>query len=448
MPVSYRAFLIDLYEEYLEEASFLYAQRPTLFQNPEITWRKIGEFEERLEAHIDGLVVGDKLALDVCQKHAAEGDFGELYAATCVFCRQDRQDLVLAAFDALDPEDGQRASAITDALKHELPGAWVRDMLLLLNSGDVKLASILAQALGYRRAQCGEELVTALKRCSTSALPQVIWALGRIRYEPANDKLFEYLTSEEDPVRHAASIALSRLGDLRAHDYCVENASSNEWLIPCLGLAGGSRATKLLTNLAEKGRQDCLLALGLHGDPASLPFFLSRLEKPESAATAASALQCLTGADLSETAFIPDEVDEDELFESERANFKPGDPLMRGDGKPFGSNVTRLSQNASDWNRWVQANGKDFIPGVRYRWGKPFSPHSLASTLLEAKTPFLLRQNCSEEFAIQYGYDFGFEADLPVRHQVALLSKALDWSNSIGAGFREGAWYFGGKTAY
>src|SRR5262245_61559424 len=120
MPVSYRSFLSELYEEYLEEASFLYEQRRTLYENPEITWTKIGAFDAPLEAHIDGLVVGDKLALDVCKRRATEGDFGEIFAATCVFCRQDQRDFVLAIFDQLDPADPEKAGAVADALKYEL----------------------------------------------------------------------------------------------------------------------------------------------------------------------------------------------------------------------------------------------------------------------------------------------------------------------------------------
>ena len=85
MAASPRAFRIGLYEEHLEEASFLFEQRRTLLVNPEVPWKKIGDFEDRLEAHIDALIVGDKLALDVCVRHASGDDFGELFAATSVF---------------------------------------------------------------------------------------------------------------------------------------------------------------------------------------------------------------------------------------------------------------------------------------------------------------------------------------------------------------------------
>ena len=65
-----RRFHTELYQEFLEEASFLYEQRLVLLDDPEITWKDIGEFEKRFEAQIDALVVGEDLALDVCRTQA------------------------------------------------------------------------------------------------------------------------------------------------------------------------------------------------------------------------------------------------------------------------------------------------------------------------------------------------------------------------------------------
>lgn len=443
--VSYRSFLVDLYEEYLQDASFLYAQRLELFDNPELTWKKIGEFEERLEAHIDGLVVGDKLALEVCKRHAAEGDFGEVFAAICVFCRQSQRDLVLSIFDQLDPTDAEKASAVADALKYELPDAWFPDFLTLLASGDPKLAPILARAFGYRRLPCGPQLLSAMKRCAALALPEIVWALGRIAHKPASGPLLDYLRSEDEPVRFAAAMALARLGEPRAFDSCLDQAQSNTWPILPLGLAGGRTALRLLTELAEKnGGVDCLTALGLLGDPVSIPLLLSRLAEPPTAASVATALQCLTGASIYETVFVPDEIDEDELFESEREQLKQGKPLDRGDGRPFGSTVTRLSQNSEDWNRWWQQNANRFRPGVRYRNGGLFSPGRLIEMLTAERTPHQLRQYCSEELATRYQNDFGIETDMPVSRQVTKLSEAFDWSQTGSTHFQEGEWYFAG----
>lgn len=445
MATSYRAFLIELYEEYLEEASFLYAQRRTLFKNPEIKWRKIGEFEERLEAHIDGLIVGDKLALEVCQRQAAEGDFGELYAATCVFCRQGRRDLVLATFEQLDPGDAEKAGAVADALKYELPAAWSQDFLTLLGAGDPKLAPILARAFGYRRLQSGTQLLRAVERCAAAALPELVWALGRVGDDQAKEPLLNYLKSEDEPIRSAAALALLRIGEPSAVDHCLKEGRSKAWPILPLGMGGGRGALALLTELAGKGGAgDCLTALGLLGDPSSVPLLLSKLAEPETAAPAAMALECLTGAVLYETVFVPDEVDEDELFESEREQLKQGKPPDRGDGRPFGSTVTRLSQSPEEWQSWWRANENRFYAGVRYRNGGPFSPTRLLDMLSAPSTPHQLRRYCCEELVTRYAKDFGLETDAPVTRQLSLLSEAAAWNESAGRQFQEGAWYFAG----
>jgi len=446
MATSPKTFLIELYEEYLEEASFLYAQRRTLYNNPEITWKKIGEFEERLEAHIDGLVVGDKLALDVCTRSAAEGDFGELFAALSVFCRQDQRDIVLAILEHLDPGDAEKASAAADALKYELPERWSRDFMTLLEAGDPQLGPVLARAFGYRRLPCGPQLLSAMKRCPSSALPGIVWALGRIAHEPAREPLFDYLRSEDEPVRAAAALALARMGEPSAVDYCIDQASSSSWPILPLALSGGRSAVTFLTELAKRSDSgDCLVALGLLGEANSVPLLISRLEQPKLAPSASTALQCLTGAGLYETVFIPDEVDEDELFDSEREQLKQGKPLDRGDGRPFGSTVTRLSQKPDDWNRWWQTNGNRFTAGVRYRSGGPYSPARLVETLTAENTPHELRRYCSEELVTRYRYDFGFETDMPVRRQVEKLPEATAWSQSNSSSFEDGAWYFAGR---
>jgi uncharacterized protein (TIGR02270 family) len=445
MANSYRAFLIELYEEYLEEASFLYEQKRALYSNAEIDWKKIAEFEQRLEAHLDGLVVGEKLAIEVCKRHAAEGDVGELFAATSVFCRQNTRDLVGAIFDELDPDDAEKACALGDALKYELPVAWFPDLFTLLASGDPKLAPILARAFGYRRVQCGAQLLSAMKRCAAQALPEIVWALGRIGYEPAMEPLLDYLRSEDAPVRSAAALALVRMGEPRAIEYCLQQARSSSWPILPLGLAGGRSALATLTELVEKGTgANCLIALGLLGDPASVPLLIAQLEQPKAAAPAAMALQCLTGAERYETVFVPDEVDEDELFESEREQLKQGKQPTRSDGKPFGSTITRVSQKPEAWNQWWRENADRFSPGVRYRSGGPLSPARLVDTLSAPGTPHQLRQYCSEELVTRYGQDFAIETDAPVAKQVSRLAEAAAWAESNGGRFREGAWYFAG----
>src|SRR5262245_23691585 len=131
MATSLRQFNIELYEEHLEEASFLYEQRLAYLHDPELTWLDLDSWEERLEAHIDALVVGAELALEVCKQHCA-GDVGELHAAMRVFCRQDRSDLAYAVLQNIDPAEEPVVQAVIDALKAECPPAWHDDLLRIM----------------------------------------------------------------------------------------------------------------------------------------------------------------------------------------------------------------------------------------------------------------------------------------------------------------------------
>lgn len=449
MATSTRAFLVELYEEYLEEASFLYGQRLGLLENPEISWKKVREFEERFEAHIDGLVVGEERALAVCKKHAMEGDFGELHAAVRVFCRQGRRDLVFSAIQQIDLEDPERITALADALKYELPRAWYSDLLLILK-GRPELAPTLMAVLGYRRADIFDDFSRVLRSCPPSYAGGLMWTAGRIGNISLERELSQYFDSSDRAVRSAAALALLRLGDERALRYCQRIADGEAWQLISLGLAGTrSNARALLeSSAASKADNDWLIALGLLGDVSAVPALLSKLGNPKSAAAAARALQLISGAGFSESIFVPDEIDEDEVFEDEREKLRQGQVPLRGDGKPFGVTVVRLSQKVEDWFGWWSENGPAFDPRMRYRHGTLYSPMSLLENLESHQTPYRLRQLAYEELVIRYGMDVRFEADMFVSDQMRALAQIDEWIQANKGRFREGAWYFHGNLMY
>src|SRR3954463_2420992 len=124
MATSIRQFNVELYREHLDEASFLYEQRLAYLHDPEITWPSLREWEERFEAHIDALVVGGDLALDICRQQAADGDSGEMHAALRVFCRQGRKEDAFALLHALDAANDDAVRAAAEALRWEAPREW------------------------------------------------------------------------------------------------------------------------------------------------------------------------------------------------------------------------------------------------------------------------------------------------------------------------------------
>ena len=440
----------ELYLEHIEEASFLHHQRLNLLANNEIEWRRIGDFEERLDAHIDGLVIGGEQALEICVKRAEEGDPGELYAAVCVFCRQNRKDLVLEMLEKLDPQNGERLQAISDALKYELPEPWGDELIRRVTENRPNASLILARLAGYRRlpAGAGTELLKILPEKDSKETLEILSALGRLRCREVRPMLLDkYLTSQDESVCIHAARALLMLGEQQALQHCLQSAQSQDWPHTLIGISAGRSAVSILLKKAtqRKAAISCLLGLGLLGDISAVETLLGHIADPETAEIAVLALNLITGAEIYEDAFIPDEVDEDELFPEELEKFRQGQPPTKPDGTPYGITITRLSQKPEDWQDWWAKNRSRFKDGIRYRNGKFFSPECLLENIEHEKNPFKIRQLAYEELVIRYGVDFPFEANMYVTQQKRVIKDIVQWVAAGSTRFQPGAWYFAGQ---
>ncbi len=448
MATSIRQFNIELYEEHLEEASFLYEQRLAYLDDPELTWKDLDEFEERFEAHIDALVVGEDLALEVCKTQCSAGDFGELHAAMRVFCRQDRSDFAFAVLQGIDTADEEITQAVIDALKFECPKTWYDDLMRILLGSCNHLIPVLAPVLAYRRVPVEDALLKVIKQTDEAGLPNLIWALGRTGGDAARGAINPHLTSENEVVAEAACRALIRLGDYHAIRHGLLVAQAKSWPILALGIGGNHTAVNVLTDIvkSDKVSDDALLALGLLGDLSSVTHIFNCLTNPDRAMAAAEALQTITGAVIQEEVFIPDEIDPDELFDDEREKYEQtGEVPTRPDGEPFGENVTQISINPETWREWLAEHKQQFDTKLRYRHGKPISPAASLYCLMDEYTPYRVRELVCDELVVRYAASFPLEVDMRVGEQEAQLAEIVPWVKKNQSKFAAGQWYFAGR---
>ena len=441
-------FLYALYEEHMEEASFIYEQRLSLMHDPEITWRDVGELEDQLEAHVDALVIGGKFAIEVCLAHIENGAIDELHVAIRVFCRQNKGDLIAKAWKNLGSEDSKSIKAISDALKDECPDNWQESLGQIFLDDYIALFPVVAPVFGYRRFRAVSTLLHSLQKAPDDVLPSIIWALGRTGDEKTREALLPYLNHKEDVVCSAAALSLLRFGEGSVVARILPLVTSGNWTHIPLGLSGGESDFICLLDVAKQGiaSTDILLALGLMGEISAVPVLLSCLDNKGLAKSASIALQLMTGAGLFEEVFVPEEIDEDELFDEELTLYRTnGEVPKKPDGQPFGEIITRLSQNTQEWNNWLETNRSRFQPNVRYRCGVPYSPMCLLETLLSEHSPNYVRQLAIEELKIRYAADFPIEADMPVVQQDSALAKIGLWAQENNERFEKGCWYFAGR---
>src|SRR3989304_1971049 len=76
--------LIDILEEHLEEADFLWQQRQNALYDRVYNLNDLAELEERLLAHLDGLVLGEKEAWKLLEPKLSNGEEGEVFSAAFV----------------------------------------------------------------------------------------------------------------------------------------------------------------------------------------------------------------------------------------------------------------------------------------------------------------------------------------------------------------------------
>lgn len=451
MDTSTRAFKIGLYLEHLEEAAFLYEQCNALRKDPKLPWQDLAPFEDRLEAHLDALVIGAGLATEICRKRALEGEAGELFAAVCVFCRHADSDSLAIVFRALDEGEVAKVTAVEDALMRELPEKWA-DYCGQGIARQGLLARVLTNVAGYRRL----DLAQHIRPSGEASLPDAIAAaraLGRIGDAQAVPRLAELMRRPEPALRQAALLAMLRLGSSEALKPCHLLAQRERW--PHMPMAlGASRAViEVLLPTLESGQLEpaqageTLIALGLLGELRAVRGLQQALQHEVLAESAAWALQLITGADLFEETFVADEVVEDELFENELKLWREkGQAPLRPDGKPFGSQVVKLSTSPEAWRNWLSANASRFDAALRYRNGEPCTPRALFSNLLDGRLPRSVRLWVGEELRIRYDCNFPFEVDMPVRQQLRALRGVSRWLQQNESHFAAGTWYFAGQA--
>lgn len=437
-------FVTGLFSEHLQEASVCYMQRQKAQQAPKRPWHRVEKTEHRLESRINALLWGGKPALAVCQEHATEADPGEFYAALRVFMAANDADVVLELLRSRCVDDQEMQEAAIAALRDATTGPWQKLVAQRIMAEDEALWPLIARQAGYLRLPIKRWLMQVAGTQNPAAL-DAIWALGRLRSQEAAPLLKNEIEGDDDVRRITALRALVLLGDQDAPAVCenlVEH-QSEAWLL--LGMCGRQASAELLMSKAPRGEltEDQITGLAMTGEVESIELLMQLLNVEEQAGSAASGLQLLTGADLTEEIFVAEEVSQEELFPEEIELLERGGQLHKPDGSPLGSTETVISTNAVRWALWWRNNRDRFKRRVRYRAGKPFGPGVLLETI-ENANPKKQRQLAFEEWVARYELPLSFDTSMTVEAQRRFLQQARAWAANEGSQFRSGGWYFGG----
>jgi hypothetical protein len=277
-------------------------------------------------------------------------------------------------------------------------------LLRALAANSKELSAIAADVYAHRRWPCSD--LSFLREGPLTAC--LIRAVGRMQEQAWISRLHQAWESDGSDFLLEIGIALLRLGQKQHLEKFLQQAVEQDDLHLVVGLGGDELAAQVIEQrVAGQPSPHACLALGLLGSSGSVSCLIDALSDEAAADQAALALFLLTGARLEEEVFIEEPVDPDSLFENEDSSAQ----------EPQGDTLTRLSQKPGDWQAWWATNKSRFRPAVRYRLGKPFSPHLNVEILESPTSAHLLRQLTVDELAIRYGFDCRIDVSMFVDDQ-------------------------------
>ncbi|MBT2971033.1 MAG: TIGR02270 family protein [Candidatus Thiodiazotropha sp. (ex Ctena orbiculata)] len=405
--------------QHAEESSFLWLLRDYAVREPNYNLADLKALEERIEAHLDGLLVADDAAWQFCESGLQQKESGEVFTATYVAidnANQDQLDRVLETV-AESPECMRgMVSALGWLQKDKLQGYVVN----WLKSNEPLLRQIGLSTCAIQRVDCGSYLSLGLTDANDSVRARALRSVGELRRQDLLADVSEHLNSEDLSCRFWAAWSATLLGDigglstLRAF---FEMAGDFQQDALSLGLRAMDKASAVdwvRKHTNRSGYERAIIeATGIVGDPVTIPWLIPLFQKSEYARVAGEAFTMITGVDLAYEDLDSDQPIGFEAGPSERPEDE--DVAMDPDEELPWPDYQRVSE-------WWSRNEAKFTEGERYLCGYPITRDSCLHVLKNGYQR--QRRAAAIELALIDQSEPLFNCSAKARDQMRLLGSA------------------------
>jgi uncharacterized protein (TIGR02270 family) len=360
---------MDVLTEHFREAAFLWSQWERALRSTDFDLSEAAALEERLLAHLDGLVLGGELVASELLLPALETDEAEQISAAAFALldanREREREEALAVFDEGDALQRDAVGRALGLCEQEGLEAALRKRL---TADEVAVRVAAYQVLAFRGAAPAETRVEWLYRDEAT---QVIAALEDPRPLPQDivQTVLPQLLVDPRPGVRAAAITSGLISGARAawracRKVAEEGGEGRSQCLMALALGGEVQDTEWLVGLLsqEKLRAEVLWALGFTGQCLAAEACLDWMEEEAVAPLAGEAFSAITGLKLEGKYRKPPPAKEEGLIPLEEEELDAS--LVPG---PEASLPLPRPGAVEGW--WLKA-GKDFERGARYVRGK------------------------------------------------------------------------------
>ncbi|MCW5633126.1 MAG: hypothetical protein KIT17_07290 [Rubrivivax sp.] len=307
--------IAEMLERHAEDLAFLWGQRREALSSPEHTLREFGELNQRIEAHVQGLLVAPAEALlERCAPALAATDRDEAFAAAYPLLRAARPQTTRAVLAAFAQAAGPALAGLRDALSLAPPALFVADMQASLAQAPPATAVAAAVVLAnHRLLEAGSSRLASLVEGDDARVSRLAWRVcasvdgahhaASGAAAPAPRPYRQGLAHDDVGVRDAAWLAAAWAGHAGVLPLLRQRvAGGDEAALHGLVVLGGNDDAPLVRQavLAQpEGPRRCEL-LARFGHPTALNALLRWMEAnaPALAAAAGDAFTRITGVDV------------------------------------------------------------------------------------------------------------------------------------------------------
>jgi uncharacterized protein (TIGR02270 family) len=371
----------DIYEEHLDEAAFLWGEWESAREGANYT---IGEVatgpEERLRAHLDGLVLGGRAVAEKLLLPALQSDDLKLVrpAAWALLAAEDADhfDEVLAALAEADLPKGRAIARAMGLASHP---STVDRLAPLWTHGSTRLRALILDVVSlHDTSWAAAQLPEALRKGEPLLLAV---ALRLLRCLPDRDPIFHWyaedgLTKLMTAVREEALATAYVFGSPKVWAACRDDIAEGRAGRTTYGLLALSpdpadRAILVKSLRVSSVRRHALWALGFAGDVAAADELIPFLANSRLAAMAAESLSAITGLPI-EGRYRAAGVTRGPAEEEVGLDDPP--PVVRPEDHLPPPDVVAVGE-------WWKKNRSRFQPNHRYLTGAPRTPEVLRGAM-------------------------------------------------------------------
>jgi len=373
----------DVVSRHAEEAAFLWTLRSRAVTEPHYGLKELARLDERIEAHVSGLRVSPDEGWRHCQKNLALNGAGELFAASVLaFWAGDRGRMREVLFTGCAAPGG--TSGLISALgwlEHESVFSWIAR---LLQARQPLHRAVGLAACAIRREDPSDALVASVRDRHPALRARALRMVGEIKRSDLLDAVHACRHDEDGECRFWAAWTLA-LNRERAGVTALLPwfEAETPFTMPALQLGLRAMDIKEAQSWVSSFGEDparartAVMAAGIVGDPAAIPWLIRRMESSDLARLAGEAFTVITGVDLAYH-----DLDRDPPVLAPRQNEEATLEETVAD-LDYESNLRWPS--AERVAEWWEKNVHAFTPGLRHLGGQAITPKSALDVLTKGK---------------------------------------------------------------